>query len=201
MNQFWDERYGSDEYIYGTMPNLWFKQNLGILRPGSLLLPAEGEGRNAVFAATQGWNVTAFDTSEVAKKKALLLAGNKKVSIDYRVGVLEDVVPRNERYDCIALIYAHLPSREWSLFAEYLITLLNPGGKIIFEGFSKQQLEYQERYQSGGPKDIDFLFSKEEIESGFKELTITYLRQEEIVLKEGNYHQGKASVIRMLAAI
>ena len=66
------------------------------------------------------------------------------------------------------------------MFAGYLITLVIPWGKIIFEEFCKQQLECQERYLSGGPKDIDFLFSKEEIESSFKELTITYLRPEEV---------------------
>ncbi|MFC6196356.1 methyltransferase domain-containing protein [Dyadobacter subterraneus] len=67
-------------------------------------MSAEGGGRNAVIAAKQGWNVTAFDTSQVAKEKALLLLDNKKVSIDYGVGVLEDIVRRDERCDCIALI-------------------------------------------------------------------------------------------------
>lgn len=199
MNQSWDERYATDEYIYGTAPNVWFAENLHGLKPGKLLLPAEGEGRNAVFAAAEGWHVTAFDTSEVAKKKALLLAGNNNVSLDYRVGAFEDVVPENESYDCIALIYAHFPSRERTLFTANVIARLPIGGTIIFEGFSPRQLEYQALYQSGGPKDIDFLSSKEEIGFLFKELTITYLQEEEVVLKEGNFHHGKASVIRMLA--
>jgi hypothetical protein len=63
MNNFWDERYADEEYVYGTTPNQYFKQELEKLTPGKILLPGEGEGRNAVFAATQGWKVTARSKS------------------------------------------------------------------------------------------------------------------------------------------
>ncbi|HRP00579.1 MAG TPA: hypothetical protein PLN54_14190, partial [Flavobacteriales bacterium] len=68
MKEFWDERYGAEEYAYGTAPNAWFAEQLKGLMPGSLLLPAEGEGRNAVPAARLGWKVTAFDLSERSLK-------------------------------------------------------------------------------------------------------------------------------------
>ena len=74
MKQFWDERYGDDEYAYGTKPNTWFAEQLARMAQGRLLLPAEGEGRNAVYAAKLGWEVTAFDISAAGRDKAMRLA-------------------------------------------------------------------------------------------------------------------------------
>ena len=71
---FWNERFGKEEFIYGTEPNQFFKEQLQNLEIGTLLLPAEGEGRNAVYAATQGWEVSAFDISEQGRVKAIFLA-------------------------------------------------------------------------------------------------------------------------------
>ena len=81
---FWNERYSSDEYVYGTEPNQFFKEQIQKINPsGRLLLPGEGEGRNAVFAAKLGWNVDAFDQSSVAKMKAETLAKLNNVKINY----------------------------------------------------------------------------------------------------------------------
>ncbi|TDE09217.1 class I SAM-dependent methyltransferase [Dyadobacter psychrotolerans] len=199
MNQSWNERYATDTYIYGTLPNVWFKDNLSVMPPGNLLLPAEGEGRNAVFAASKGWNVTASDYSEVAKNKAMLLAEQNQVQINYILGNFSDVLLSTERYDCIAFIYAHVPYPERVSVTSHLVAHLKPGGTIIFEGFSKSQVAYQKEQNSGGPKDVNLLFSKQELEQTFKELTITYLEEVEVDLAEGDFHRGKASVIRMLA--
>lgn len=83
MKEFWDERYAVDEYVYGKEANLFLQSKLVGIEPGKALFPAEGEGRNAVFAATLGWDVTAFDISSSAKIKADKLAEEKDVSIDY----------------------------------------------------------------------------------------------------------------------
>lgn len=80
---FWNEMYGTEEFRYGTTPNEFFKEKLDKMKPGSVLLPAEGEGRNAVYAATQGWDVTAFDISAQGKEKAVQLAKQHNVSINY----------------------------------------------------------------------------------------------------------------------
>ena len=74
MKNFWDERYKAKAYVYGKEPNQYFAEKLRELEPGKILLPAEGEGRNAVFAARQGWEVSAFDSSSEGRKKAFLLA-------------------------------------------------------------------------------------------------------------------------------
>ncbi len=85
MRDFWNVRYSEEIYAYGTAPNVFFSSELKKLPPGKALFPAEGEGRNAVYAATCGWNVIAFDQSEAGKEKALQLAAKKGVEIDYAV--------------------------------------------------------------------------------------------------------------------
>ena len=88
MKEFWDDRYSKDEFAYGKHPNNYLKEQLEKLEVGSILFPAEGEGRNAVFAATLGWSVSAFDISTEGKNKALRLTESQNVSIDYQVGEL-----------------------------------------------------------------------------------------------------------------
>ncbi|MCU0373551.1 MAG: SAM-dependent methyltransferase, partial [Ignavibacteria bacterium] len=90
QKNFWNERYASPDFAYGTEPNDFFKREISKLVPGKLLLPGEGEGRNAVFAAIKGWDVTAVDFSEQAKIKALKLADENNVKINYLVSPLED---------------------------------------------------------------------------------------------------------------
>lgn len=195
MKEFWNERYGQKEYAYGTDPNVFFKEQLTQLTPGtSILMPAEGEGRNAIYAAKQGLKVTAFDMSEEAKSKALQLAKENKVEIDYLTGTLEQLHFEPNTFDAIGLVFAHFPTQLRSSYHKNFIQLLKPEGVIILEGFSKKQLDNP----SGGPKNIDMLFSKEEIQSDFDELEMMHLEAKDIELCEGLYHKGPASVIRFV---
>ncbi len=193
MTEFWNERYATDEYAYGTEPNLFFRESLDQIVPGNILFPAEGEGRNAVFAAKLGWKVTAFDVSTEGKKKAELLAGSNKVKIDYFIGDYENIPFQLNHFDCIVLIFAHMHPLKRNEYHQKLISFLKPGGVLILEGFSKKQINNN----SGGPRDVNMLFSKEELQSdfnSFKELTIT---ETDYNLNEGPFHQGIASVIRV----
>src|SRR5690242_12455652 len=106
----WDDRYGDEAFAYGEEPNQYLEEQLHKLPVGSILFPAEGEGRNAVFAARKGWKVSAFDISAEGKKKAIQLAEKNKVSIDYQVGTLQALDYKEEQFDAIALIYAHFPA-------------------------------------------------------------------------------------------
>ncbi|MEZ0130354.1 class I SAM-dependent methyltransferase, partial [Flavobacterium sp. LBUM151] len=106
----WNDRYSNEEFAYGEEPNNYFKEQIEKLKPGTILFPAEGEGRNAVYAAKLGWTVSAFDISEEGKNKALKLAETNNVSIDYKVGELETLNYHTEQFDAIALIYAHFPA-------------------------------------------------------------------------------------------
>jgi SAM-dependent methyltransferase len=187
MKEFWDERYSKEDYAYGTEPNNYLKEQLQTLPAGSILFPAEGEGRNAVYAAKLGWNVVAFDISAAGKKKAMTLAEAEGVSIDYQVGSLESLKYEAQQFDALALIYAHFPAD----------TYVRPGGWIVFEAFSKSHLAYNSRNeQVGGPKDVNVLFSVEEVQADFPNYEIIQLEEQEVVLNEGLYHKGLGSVIR-----
>lgn len=195
----WNDRYSSEEFAYGTAPNNYLKEQLEKLKTGSILFPAEGEGRNAVFAAQLGWKVSAFDISAEGKNKALKLAEANDVEIDYLVGELETLNYQEEQFDAIALIYAHFPAAIKSSIHKTLETYLRKGGVIIFEAFSKKHLEYLAiNDKVGGPKDIESLFSIEEIQSDFPDYEIIQLEEKEIELNEGLFHNGKGSVIRFV---
>ncbi|MFD2943510.1 class I SAM-dependent methyltransferase [Flavobacterium notoginsengisoli] len=195
----WDDRYSNEAFAYGTAPNNYLKEQIEKLNPGSILFPAEGEGRNAIFTAKLGWNVSAFDISEEGKNKALKLAEANNVSIDYQVGELETMDFHPAQFDAIALIYAHFPAEIKSEIHKQLDQLLRKDGIIIFEAFSKRHLEYLAINEKvGGPKDIESLFSIEEIKADFPNYEIIQLEEKEIELKEGLFHNGTGSVIRFV---
>lgn len=195
----WNERYRNDAFAYGEQPNNYLKEQLEKLTPGKILFPAEGEGRNAVFAATLGWTVSAFDISDEGKSKALRLAEKNKVTIDYQVGELETFNYAAGQFDAIALIYAHFPADIKSVYHKTLDTYLHSGGIIVFEAFSKKHIDYLAKNEKvGGPKDIAMLFSIDEIESDFSNYEIIELVEKEIELSEGVFHNGKGSVIRFV---
>ena len=195
----WNDRYSRDEFAYGELPNNYLKEQLEKLRVGKILFPAEGEGRNAVFAAKMGWTVSAFDISMEGKNKALKLAEKNQVTLDYQVGELQTLHYSNEQFDAIALIYAHFPAAIKSLYHNTLKNYLRKGGTIIFEAFSKKHIDYLAKNENmGGPKDIGSLFSKDEINADFAGYEIFELEEKEIDLNEGIYHNGKGSVIRFV---
>lgn len=199
MKEFWNERYGKEDFAYGKEPNNFLKAQLPLSEKGSILFPGEGEGRNAVFAANLGWQVSAFDLSEEGKKKADLLASQNNVIINYEVGELNDTWYKNEQFDAIALIYAHFSADTKSQYHQKLVQNLKPGGIIIFEAFSKKHLEYNSKNSAvGGPKDLGMLFSLKEIISDFSNFEILLLEETEVELSEGRFHKGTGSVIRFV---
>lgn len=199
MNNKWDERYSQEAFAYGEEPNAFLKEQLHGLTAGTILFPAEGEGRNAVYAATAGWEVFAFDQSGEGQKKAQLLAQKHGVYIDYIVNDSWDLPYKPEQFDAIALIYAHFPADKKSAFHKALTHYLRPGGMLLFEAFSKKNLEYVARDERiGGPKERDMLFSVEEIKEDFPDFEILLLAETEVVLHEGQFHNGTGCVIRFI---
>ncbi len=197
--KLWEDRYGQNEYAFGIEPNAYLRNQLLELEPGTILFPAEGEGRNAVFAAKLGWTVSAFDISPNGRTKALKLAQENGVTIDYRLGELAELGYEPAQFDAIALIYAHFAAPIRSAYHQLLDTYLRKGGLIIFESFSKNHLEYRQRNENvGGPKDLDSLFSLDEIKADFQQYDILELVEEVIDLQEGLYHNGQGSVIRFV---
>lgn len=199
MKDFWNERYLNEEYVYGKEANNFLKQELNKLEKGKILFPCDGEGRNSVFASKLGWETYAFDQSEVGKQKAENLAIENNVKIEYKVGNLEEIEYPNNNFDAIAYIYSHFPSDKKREYFKKLDSYLKVNGYIIFEGFSKKHLEYNSKNPSvGGPRDLDLLFSIDEIKEYFDNYEIIYLNEEEIELKEGNFHDGIGMVIRFI---
>lgn len=195
MSLHWDERYNRKEYVYGSTPNVFFENQLTDLNPGVILLPCEGEGRNALFAAQSNWNVVAFDSSEVGKNKAMALATQNNVLYDYQILDVNEANFEPESFDVIALIYAHFKPQLRSKFHATIQRWLKPGGKIILEAFNPEQLNYN----SGGPKDLDMLYSTDILSKDFEGMKIELIETSTIVLDEGAFHQGDAAVIRFVA--
>jgi cyclopropane fatty-acyl-phospholipid synthase-like methyltransferase len=199
MKDFWDTRYSEETYAYGTAPNLFFSTTFKNLNPGKALFPAEGEGRNAVFAASCGWEVVAFDQSEVGKAKALQLATEKGVEIDYKVTSLSEFKGAQESFDALVLIYAHFPEALRNPFHQKLSQMVKPGGHLLLEGFSKRHLEYNSvNASAGGPKELSMLFSLEELASDFSDFEIQFSEETTVELNEGLYHVGDAAVVRLI---
>ena len=195
----WNDRYSKDEFAYGEQPNNYLKEQLVKLDVGTILFPAEGEGRNAVFAAKLGWTVSAFDISVEGKNKAFRLAETNKVMIDYQVGDLKTLNYNTWQFDAIALIYAHFPADIKSLYHKTLDKYLCNKGLIIFEAFSKRHVDYISKNERvGGPKDLAMLFSIDELKSDFANYEMIELAEKEIELSEGQFHNGKGSVIRFV---
>ena len=194
MKQFWNERYADNTFAYGKEPNQFLKENIHLLPKGNILFVAEGEGRNAVFAAKEGFQVSAFDYSESGKQKALVLAQEHNVAVDYLVSDVLELSYEKESFDGLVLIFAHFPAKIRKEAHIKLLELLKPSGSILFEAFGKEQLNYT----SGGPKDIDMLFSEEEVKNEFPAISFDSLSTEKIVLDEGPFHQGEGVVVRFI---
>jgi 2-polyprenyl-3-methyl-5-hydroxy-6-metoxy-1,4-benzoquinol methylase len=195
MQNQWDERYARQEYIYGTEPNKFLKEQLSLLKPGRILFPAEGEGRNAVFAASLGWETDAFDQSVEGQKKAVKLATHKGVNINYYIQSLNDWNPEPDQYDCIALIFVHLPDGLRQQVHNAVVKALKPGGTLLLEAFTLNQLPRT----SGGPKTAELLFLEEQVTSDFKDLIFAEFAETQTTLDEGPLHQGVADVIQLTA--
>lgn len=195
MSEFWDNIYQANEYVYGKEPNEFFKEFIDKTIPGKILLPADGEGRNSVYAALKGWKVYAFDFSRSAVKKALELASSKNAEVNFYIEDLKNLDSYKDSYDLIALIFIHLAPDLRKLVHRNVTRLLKTGGTIILEAFSKKQI-YND---TEGPKNLELLYSKEEIKKDFNLLEIEYLDNVVRNLNEGYFHKGKSNIIRMVA--
>lgn len=189
---FWNSRYSNAEFAYGTEPNIFFKEQIGDLKPARALFLAEGEGRNAVYAAKLGWDVEAVDFSNEAKSKALSLAEKSNVKINYDVCDLDEYNFRENSYDLVVMIFVHLPFELRKKVFSNSILSLKDNGRIVIEAFNKEQINNT----SGGPRSIDLLYSQNDILDLVSELKTELIESKVINLEEGEHHKGKADVIR-----
>lgn len=195
MKATWNERYQNPTYQYGINPNDFLTEQLQGLQPGRILVPAAGEGRDMVYAAKLGWEAYGFDLSEPGEAKAIKLARDQQVNIHFKCTDAFKINYPLESFDVIALSFFHLPPDMRKAFHQRCVTWLKPEGRIILEGFNKSQLGKT----SGGPKQVDWLFSSRELAEDFKGLTVQINEEKDRLLDEGPLHQGIASVIQFTA--
>ena len=189
VGEQWDQRYGMERYIYGTEPVEFLREQIDRLPKGSALCLAAGEGRNAVYLAGQGYEVTAMDASPVGLEKAVALAEQRGVTISTEVGDLQGGYDMGvEQYDLITNFYYHDPS-----MIPDIMRALKPGGMFILQNFSIDQLDTNQF----GPRNPDFLAKPNELLEHFAGYRMLHYEDTVVELDEG-MHQGPGAVVRLI---
>ncbi|MBT2571064.1 class I SAM-dependent methyltransferase [Planococcus sp. ISL-110] len=191
----WNERYGNENYVYGTAPNVFLKGIQPLLPvSGKVLSIAEGEGRNAVFLAEQGLDVVAWDFAESGLDKVNKLAKNQGVQVHTELVDLADVTWEENQWDEVVCVFGHFPGEIRRKTLKGVKQAVKPGGYFVAEVYSGYQLPYQ----SGGPKELDFLYQPEEFLSEFSDWRIVHFFLGEVVRNEGDLHNGLSHVIQFV---
>ena len=190
---FWDEKFSIGDYFYGKKANEFLQSISHLFKPESrILCIAEGEGRNAVFLAGLGHEVSCVDFSIMGKKKALALAQELGVKINYEISDLESYDFSNDRWDVIVSIFAHFPSAVRESIHNHVFAGLKPGGMLVIESYTLEQL----KYKTGGPQDPSMLYSKTLLQSDFPKVQWQHLDEGIKTLSEGIGHQGLSHTLR-----
>ena len=193
QKEFWNNKFSKVDYFYGINPNEFLASNIGLLNNHKkLLCLGEGEGRNAIFFAKNGFEVSAIDASDLGLGKLQNRA--KEENLDIKTICIDlNFWKAEEKYDVIMASYLHLLKNEREELFKKIEEALNINGYFIAEFFSTKQLSYN----SGGPKDLDLLYSVENFSNHFN-LCKKNITEEIVVLDEGIGHQGEACVIRVV---
>jgi len=190
----WDERYSEPGFAYGTAPNDFLISVVDKIPHGKILSLAEGEGRNAVYLASLGYEVTGVDGSEVGLRKAEELATERGVAITTIHADLSEFEIEPEQWDGIIACYCHVPSAIRNSLHRAAVKGLKPGGVFVLEAFSEEQLGYG----TGGPQSLDMLMSLDDLKRELAGLELVHAVQLEREVREGSGHTGLASVIQLL---
>lgn len=191
----WNERYSEAGFAYGTNPNDFLKENFNKLTKGNVLCLAEGEGRNAIFLATKGFDVTAVDLSQVGLEKTLNLAEENKVTVKTVCADLSNFKIDKNYWDCIISIWVPLPSVVRRVLHLNVVKGLKTGGTFLLEAYTPQQLEFG----TGGGKQVDTMVSLNSLQEELKGLDFEIAREVIREIHEGKYHNGQSSVVQVLA--
>lgn len=191
----WDERYSAEEYAYGTAPNEFLVEKVGCLPQGKVLSLAEGEGRNAVFLARQGYAVTAVDASLVGLNKAGKLAEENGVVVEFIHADLADYDLGENKWDGIVSIFCPLPSALRKELYRRVVAGLRWNGVFLLEAYTPDQL----KHGTGGGNSVDVMQTKETVSLELAGLKFEHLVELERDVIEGTYHTGIGSVVQAIA--
>jgi len=193
----WNTRFAAPGFVFGTVPNAFLASQAPHLKPGmSALCVADGEGRNSVWLAQRGLEVTAFDFSPIAIEKARAFARESGVRVAYRIGNVNDWGWDERQYDLVAGIFIQFvgPDERAPMFAG-MARAVKPGGLLILEGYGPKQLEYA----TGGPKKLENLYTEELLRASFKDLEILHLASYDAEVDEGAGHKGMSALVDLVA--
>lgn len=192
---FWNDRFAASDYAYGKEPNDFLKENTHYITGKQVLCLAEGEGRNAVYLAKLGYEVTLVDFSSAALCKAKALAAEHQVKITTVHSDLLNYPIAENSWDAIIMIFAHLPPATRKQVHAQCVTGLSQRGVLIVEGYTPLQLNNN----TGGPKDESFLYTQPLFITDFSALSFIIFRQVEREINEGIYHFGKSNTLQLVA--
>jgi len=190
--EHWDNRFGEKHYAYGKEPNVFIKEKVPLLRQGKVLAVAEGEGRNAVYLATLGHDVSTWDFSSEGLKKTNQLAEEKGVNVETAFVDLSEAPWERETWDHIILVFGHLETELRKKTLNNIEKAIRHGGSFLCEVYSPDQLNYG----TGGPRDEKMLYKPEEFFATFQDWNIKHFFLGEVEREEGELHQGKSHVIQ-----
>lgn len=195
----WDQRYSEDKFAYGTQPNDFLALEYSrIPKAGKVLCLAEGEGRNAVFLAKQGYCVTAVDQSSVGLQKAQTLAAQNGVEISTEVADLANYDLGENTWDGIVSISAHLPPLLRQSIHQQVVRSLTEQGVLILEAYTEEQLEM--KGIGGPPASQKALFmSLDKLIIELKGLKFAIGKEVKRHISEGKHHQGESAVVQVVA--
>ncbi len=191
----WDERYSRDGWLFGTEPNEFLKSQAHRIPPGEVLCLGEGEGRNSVFLAEEGYEVVGVDRSQVGMDKAQALARERGVSVETVVSSIEDFDLKEREWEGIVSIFFHLPVELRKRVHRSVVKGLAPGGILILEAYTPEQLEHG----TGGPADQAKLMTLAELREEFRGLDFVVAREVEREVNEGEIHRGPSAVVQVVA--
>jgi len=197
LKDFWNQRYRGDEFFYGTAPNAFLASRASLFKQGQRVLAvADGEGRNGVWLARQGLDVTAVDFSPAAVEKSRKLADQNGVTVRHEIG---DLFTWNWPENCfdavVAIFIQFVGSEQRRVLHDLMKKALKPGGLLILQGYRPKQLEYQ----TGGPSSVENLYTAETLHEEFAGMEILHLSEHDDEIYEGEGHCGKSALVDMVA--
>lgn len=196
-SEFWNARFATEDYIFGTAPNRFLESQAARIRPGmNALSIADGEGRNGVWLAEQGARVHAIDVSPVALEKARKLAAARGVTLDFEQADILDWNWPDAAYDLVAAIFIQFaPPPERDRIIAGIRRCLKPGGLLILQGYTPKQIEFG----TGGPPHAANMYTADLLRDWFGDWDIVHLAEHESVISEGSHHHGMSALIDLVA--
>lgn len=195
--EFWDARYAAPEYIFGEEPNVFLASQAQLFAPRMRVLDlACGEGRNSVFLAGLGAEVTGVDISPLAVDKARLLAARHGVAPRFEVADLLAWEFGEARYDAVVSIFIQFatPAERERIFGAIRATL-RPGGWLVMQGYTPRQVQYR----TGGPPSAEHMYTAAMLRESFAGFEFLHLREHEATLREGSKHVGRSALVDLVA--